>query len=74
MDNRLMEHVQMLLQKIESDEELKKQFQENPLEAIKALTGVEIPAETVEGLSNSVKEKLGEDGFDKLVGSVKDML
>lgn len=69
----LMAQVQLLLQKIENDPALKQQFQEDPLAAIQALTGVKIPAEAVESLTTS-ENKLGDEGFDNLVSSVKDIL
>ena len=53
--------------KIKSDEALQKQFLSDPAGALKKLTGIDIPADQIDGVVAGVKAKLTADNLGDAV-------
>lgn len=53
--------------KLKNDDALRKQFLSDPAGALKKLTGIDIPAEQIEGVVAGVKAKLTADNVGDIV-------
>ena len=51
--------VQEIIERIQNDTELQKQFDENPVKALESLTGIDLPDEQVNDVISAVSSKLG---------------
>ena len=60
--------IEELVKKVQSDEQLKAQFKEDPEKAIEGLIGVDLPDETVQKIVTGVKAKLNLDALSGLLG------
>ena len=60
--------IEDIVAKLQSDDELKKQFFSDPAGTLKKLTGIDIPTDQLEALVDGVKAKLG---TDTISGAVK---
>ena len=60
--------IEELVQKIQSDEALKKQFKEDPVKAVEELLGVDLPDETIQKIVTGVKAKVSLDTIGSLFG------
>ena len=60
--------IEELVKKIQSDEQLKAQFKEDPEKAIEGLIGVDLPDESVQKIVTGVKAKLNLDALGGLFG------
>jgi hypothetical protein len=63
--------VTKLVEKIGKDETLKKEFQNDPLQAVKKLIGVELPDDVVQQIVTGVKGKLTVDQVSGAVDTLK---
>lgn len=60
--------IEELVQKIQSDEALKKQFREDPVKAVEGLLGVDLPDDTIQKILTGVKARVSLDAFGSLFG------
>ena len=51
--------IQEVINRIQNDQELQKQFGENPVKAIESLTGIDLPDEQINDVIKAVSSKLG---------------
>ena len=59
--------IEDIVAKIKSDEALQKQFFSDPADALKTLTGIDIPADQIDSLVAGVKGKLTADNIGDAV-------
>ena len=60
--------IEELVKKIQSDEQLKEQFKNDPVKAVEGLLGVDLPDDTAQQIVTGVKAKLNLDALGGLFG------
>lgn len=66
--------IEEIVEKIKSDESLRKQFTENPIAAIEKLIGVDLPDDQVKKIVDGVKAKISVDDIGEKLGGLGDKL
>ncbi|MBR3325663.1 MAG: hypothetical protein IKG14_06470 [Clostridia bacterium] len=65
----LKNKVEEIVNKVKNDGDFAKKFQENPVQAVESVIGVDLPDDQINGVINTVKAKVNVDNFgDKLKG------
>ena len=54
----IKEIISELVEKISKDDELRKQFQKDPIKTVEKLTGVDLPDDLLEKVADGIKAKL----------------
>ncbi len=67
----IADKIKELVEKITKDDDLKEQFQKNPVEVVEKLTGKDLPDDAVEKVVDGVKAKISVDKAGDLLGSLK---
>ncbi len=67
----IADKIKDLIEKITGDDDLKKQFEKNPVEVVEKLTGKDLPDDAVEKVVDGVKAKISVDKAGDLFGSIK---
>ena len=65
--------IEDVVNKLKSDEGLKEQFLKDPKAALKKLTGIDLPADQLDGIISGVKAKLTADGVGDAVKGLGDL-
>ena len=60
-----------IVEKIAKDDDLKKQFEKEPVKAIEKLIGKDLPDDIVEKIIDGVKAKISVDKVSDALGSLK---
>lgn len=69
----IKEQITKMVEKITKDDELRKQFQKEPVKAVEKVLGVDLPDELVEKVVAGVKGKLTADKISDAAGFLKKM-
>ena len=67
----IKEKIEEIVHRIQSDKNLQKQFQTEPVKAIEGLLGIDLPDDTVKQLVEGVKLKLAGDNIAGAVEKFK---
>lgn len=67
----IADKIKELVEKITKDDDLKEQFQKNPVAVVEKLTGKDLPDDAVEKVVDGVKAKISVDKAGDLLGSLK---
>lgn len=70
----MKEQIEATVKKVTSDPELMKEFQKNPKEAVKKITGLNIPDEAIDKVITAVKAKIGADKAGNILDGIKKLL
>ena len=62
--------IEEIVDKIKSDDGLKKQFASNPIAAIESLLGVDLPDEQIKKIVDGVKAKISLDDIGSKLGGL----
>ncbi|MBO4292263.1 MAG: hypothetical protein J5898_10185 [Lachnospiraceae bacterium] len=60
-----------VVEKIMKDENLKKQFKEDPVKAVESVLGVDLPDDVVKKVIDGVKAKITVDKVGDIAGAIK---
>lgn len=63
--------IEEIVNKIKSDENLQKQFKEDPIKAVESLLGVDLPDDMVQKVVDGVKTGLAADKLGGMLNSLK---
>lgn len=67
----IADKIKELVEKITKDDDLKEQFQKNPVAVVEKLTGKDLPDDAIEKVVDGVKAKISIDKAGDLLGSLK---
>lgn len=70
MELNIKEKINELVEKIKSDEELQAQFKSDPVSAVEALLGVDLPNDQIEKLVDGIKAKISLDEIGGKLGAL----
>lgn len=62
--------IEELTDKIKSDKDLQKKFQEDPIAAVESLLGVDLPNDQIEGIVDGIKAKIQLDNLGDVLGGL----
>ena len=63
--------IAQIVEKIKSDKNLQEQFKKDPIKAVEALLGVDLPDDVVDKIVDGVKAKLTADKLSDGLGALK---
>ena len=66
--------IEELVKKVTTDAELKTLFQQNPIQAVEKVLGVDLPDEQVKAIVDGVKAKLAGDAVKNAAGGAVDAI
>ena len=66
----IKELIEELVEKIASDEALKKKFMSEPIAVLEKLLGVDLPEDKIEKLADGIKAKLAIDDIGDVLGGL----
>lgn len=66
----IKEKIEEVTNKIKNDPDLMKKFQENPVQAVEGIIGMDLPDDQVNGLIDAVKAKITVDGVKNILGGI----
>ena len=69
----LKEKIEVILEEIKKNPNIKEDFEKNPTKVIEKFVGVDLPDDVVEKIINGVKAKLTVDNVSKIAGALKDL-
>ncbi len=67
----IKEQIEKVVDKVKNDENFKKEFKKNPIEAVEKVSGIDIPDGMAEKLVAGVQAKLGADQASGAVDKLK---
>ena len=73
MDN-IAEKISQVVEKIKGDPEIAKKFQDNPADAVRGLTGVDVPEDQLQSVITAVKSKVSVDSVGEALSGLKGLL
>lgn len=66
----LKEKIEEIVNKVKSDPDFDKKFQENPVKAIEEIAGVDLPDDKINEIIDTVKAKINLDNAGDLLGKI----
>ena len=69
----LKEKIELILEEIKKNPNIKEDFEKNPTEVIEKFVGVDLPDEIVDKIVDGVKAKITVDNVSKIAGALKDL-
>lgn len=66
----IKEKIEELVEKIKNDDDLLKNFKEEPVKTIEKLIGIDLPDDQIEKLIDGIKAKLTFDNVSDLLGGL----
>ena len=69
----IKEMIKKIIDKIQSDDDLKKQFEKEPVKALEKVLGVDLPDDMVEKVIDGVKAKMTIDSVSDVAGALKNL-
>lgn len=67
----IKEKVSKIVEEVTKNDDLKKQFEKEPVKVIEKLIGVDLPDDVVERIIDGVKAKLTADNISQVAGAIK---
>ena len=67
----IKEYIEKAVKKLQSDEDLMKQFKSDPVKALEKLMGVDLPDDLVEKAVIGIKAKLASEDLSGALGKLK---
>lgn len=67
----MKEKISEIVEKIQKDDDLKKQFAKDPIKAVEGLIGVDLPDDMIEKVIDGVKAKITIDSVSDIAGAFK---
>ena len=71
MEKIILEKVNEVVDKLQSDDKLMAQFKKEPVKALEKILGVDLPDDVVEKIIDAVKAKLTVDDIGDLLSAAK---
>ena len=62
--------IEELVEKIQKDEALQKQFNEDPISAVETLIGIDLPNDQIEKIVDGIKAKITIDDIGDVLGGL----
>ena len=62
--------IEELVEKIQKDEALQKQFKEDPISAVETLIGIDLPNDQIEKIVDGIKAKITIDDIGNVLGGL----
>ncbi len=69
----IVDQVKDYVEKITKDENLMKEFKDDPVKAVEKVTGKDLPDDAIEKIIDGVKAKVSMDKIGGALGAVKDL-
>ncbi len=69
MEKIVLEKVNEVIEKLQSDEKLMEQFKKEPVKALEQILGVDLPDDVIEKIVDAVKAKLTAEDVGQLMGA-----
>ena len=69
MEKIILEKVNEVVKKLQSDDKLMAQFKKEPVKALENILGVDLPDDVIEKIVDAVKAKLTADDIGELMGA-----
>ena len=69
MEKIILEKVNEVVDKLQSDDKLMAQFKKEPVKALENILGVDLPDDVIEKIVDAVKAKLTADDIGELMGA-----
>lgn len=69
----IKEMIEKIIDKIKSDDDLKEQFEKEPVKALEKVLGVDLPDDIVEKVVDGVKAKMTIDSVSDVAGALKNL-
>lgn len=73
MENDLKELIEEVVKKIKNDPQLLEKFKDDPVKALEAITGKDLPDQMIEPLIAGVKAKIGADELGDALGKLANL-
>lgn len=67
----IKEKISKIVEEVTKNDDLKKQFEKEPVKVIEKLIGVDLPDDVVEKIIDGVKAKLTADNISQVAGAIK---
>ncbi|MCM1326667.1 MAG: hypothetical protein NC094_06520 [Bacteroidales bacterium] len=69
----IKEKISKIVEELTKNEDLKKQFEKEPVKVIEKVIGMDLPDDVVEKVIDGVKAKIAADGISKVTGAIKNL-
>ncbi len=69
----IKEKISKIVEELTKNDDLKKQFEKEPVKVIEKVLGVDLPDDMVEKVIDGVKAKIAVDGVSKVTGVIKNL-
>lgn len=69
----IKEKISKIVEELTKNDDLKKQFEKEPVKVIEKVIGVDLPDDVVEKVIDGVKAKIAADGASKVTGVIKNL-
>ncbi len=69
MEKVILEKVNEVIEKLQSDDQLMEQFKKEPVKALEQILGVDLPDDVIDKVIDAVKTKLTVDDVGQLMGA-----
>lgn len=70
----IKEKISKIVEELTKNDDLKKQFEKEPVKVIEKVIGMDLPDDVVEKVIDGVKAKIAVDGVSKVTGIIKNLL
>lgn len=69
----IKEKISKIVEELTKNDDLKKQFEKEPVKVIEKVLGMDLPDDVVEKVIDGVKAKIAVDGASKVTGVIKNL-
>ncbi|MCM1187334.1 MAG: hypothetical protein NC251_11920 [Lachnoclostridium sp.] len=69
----IKEKISKIVEELTKNEDLKKQFEKEPVKVIEKVIGMDLPDDVVEKVIDGVKAKIAADGISNITGAIKNL-
>lgn len=69
----IKEKISKIVEELTKNDDLKKQFEKEPVKVIEKVIGMDLPDDVVEKVIEGVKAKIAVDGVSKVTGVIKNL-
>lgn len=69
----IKEKISQIVEELTKNEDLKKQFEKEPVKVIEKVIGMDLPDDVVEKVVDGVKAKISADNISKVTGVIKNL-
>ena len=70
MENNLKEQIEEIVKKVKDDPKFMEEFKADPVKALEAVTGTDLPDNMIEPLISGIKAKMGAEDLGDVLGKL----